>query len=210
MVELFLKGGIFMWPILILLVFGLMVAIERVYTLTKASWATKHFVPKVSKILQEEGVEKALELCEKTPGPIAEIFHAGLSKVDQGPEAVEKAIQSAGTVEMAFLDKGMIWLATVITLAPLIGFMGTVSGMIRAFNDIAAANDISPAIVASGISEALLTTIFGLVVAVPIQICYNLFTARVDGIVVEMEESSMGLLETLARVQNKKSNKEEK
>lgn len=202
MVELFLKGGIFMWPILILLVFGLMVAIERVYTLTKASWATKHFVPKVSKILQEEGVEKALELCEKTPGPIAEIFHAGLSKVDQGPEAVEKAIQSAGTVEMAFLDKGMIWLATVITLAPLIGFLGTVSGMIRAFNDIAAANDISPAIVASGISEALLTTAFGLIVAVPIQICYNLFTSRVDGIVVEMEESSMSLLESLNKVKN--------
>lgn len=202
MVELFLRGGAFMWPILALLVFGLMVALERIYTLTKASWAAKHFVPKINKVIKEEGVEKAIELCEKTPGPIAEIFHAGLSKVDQGLEAVEKAIQSAGTVEMAFLDKGMIWLATVITLAPMLGFAGTVSGMIRAFNDIAAANDISPAIVASGISEALLTTIFGLIVAVPMQVFYNLFTARVDGIVVEMEESSMSLLETLTKVNN--------
>jgi biopolymer transport protein ExbB len=207
MVELFLKGGLFMWPILGLLVFGLMVALERIYTLTKASWATKRFVPKMNKIIREEGVDKAIELCEKTPGPIAEIFHAGLSKVNQGIEAVEKAIQSAGNVEMAFLDKGMIWLATVITLAPMLGFAGTVSGMIRAFNDIAAANDISPAIVASGISEALLTTLFGLIVAVPMQICYNLFTARVDGIVVEMEESSMSLLETLTNIQDNSKEK---
>lgn len=207
MVELFLKGGLFMWPILALLVFGLMVALERIYTLTKASWATKRFVPKMNKVIREEGVDKAIELCEKTPGPIAEIFHAGLTKVNQGIDAVEKAIQSAGNVEMAFLDKGMIWLATVITLAPMLGFAGTVSGMIRAFNDIAAANDISPAIVASGISEALLTTLFGLIVAVPMQVCYNLFTARVDGIVVEMEESSMSLLETLTNIKdNSKEN----
>jgi len=112
-------------------------------------------------------------------------------------EAVEKAIQSAGTVEMAFLDKGMIWLATVITLAPLLGFMGTVSGMINAFDAIAKVNDMSPAIVAGGISEALLTTLFGLIVAAPLQLCYNLFVARVDSIVVEMEESTMNLLQTL-------------
>jgi len=121
-----------------------------------------------------------------------------------GIGAVEKAIQSAGTVEMAFLEKGMIWLATVITLAPMLGFAGTVSGMIGAFNDIAAANDISPAIVASGISEALLTTIFGLTVAVPIQIAYNLFTARVDSIIVDMEENSMNLIETLSLMNQEK------
>jgi len=204
MVDLFLQGGIFMWPILFLMVFGLMVVIERIYTLTKASWASKRFVPRMTKVLKEEGVEKAIEVCEKTPGPIAEIFHAGLSKVSMGIEAVEKAIQSAGTVEMAFLEKGMIWLATVITLAPMLGFAGTVSGMIGAFNDIAAANDISPAIVASGISEALLTTIFGLTVAVPIQIAYNLFTARVDSIIVDMEENSMNLIETLSLMNQEK------
>lgn len=194
-----------MWPILALLVFGLMVSIERIYTLSKASWATKRFVPKVEKIIKSEGIKEAVELCEKTPGPIAEIFHAGLAKVGAGMSAVEKAIQSAGTVEMAFLDKGMIWLATVITLAPMLGFAGTVSGMIGAFDAIAAANDISPAVVAGGISEALLTTLFGLIVAVPMQVAYNLFTARVDGIVVEMEESTMSLIETLTTMEDKKN-----
>ncbi len=208
MVELFLRGGIFMWPILALAIFGIMVVIERAYTLSKASRVTKRFLPKVLNTLKEEdGVRKAIELCENTPGPIAEIFHAGLSKVGYGMEAVEKAIQSAGTVEMAFLDKGMIWLATVITLAPLLGFMGTVSGMINAFDAIAKVNDMSPAIVASGISEALLTTIFGLCVAAPLQLCYNLFVARVDSIVVEMEESTMNLLETLSLMENKEKSK---
>jgi len=187
-----------MWPILVLAIFGFMVAIERTYTLTKASVVTKRFIPKVLKALKDEGgVEKAIELCENTPGPIAEIFLAGLSKVYRGMDAVEKSIQSAGTVEMSFLDKGMIWLASVITLAPLLGFMGTVSGMINAFDAIARVNDMSPAIVAGGISEALLTTIFGLCVAAPLQLAYNLFTSRVDSIVVDMEESTMNLLETL-------------
>lgn len=208
MVELFLRGGIFMWPILALAIFGIMVVIERAYTLSKASRVTKRFLPKVLNTLKEEdGVRKAIELCENTPGPIAEIFHAGLSKVGYGMEAVEKAIQSAGTVEMAFLDKGMIWLATVITLAPLLGFMGTVSGMINAFDAIAKVNDMSPAIVAGGISEALLTTLFGLIVAAPLQLCYNLFVARVDSIVVEMEESTMNLLETLSLMENKEKSK---
>ncbi|MFH1213177.1 MAG: MotA/TolQ/ExbB proton channel family protein [Candidatus Neomarinimicrobiota bacterium] len=207
MVELFLRGGPFMWPILALMVFGFMVAIERIYTLTKASITTKRFIPKVLKELKGEGgVKQALDLCEKTPGPIAEIFHAGMSKLGYGMDAVEKAIQSSGTVEMAFLDKGMIWLATVITVAPLIGFMGTVSGMIGAFDAIAAANDISPAIVASGIAEALLTTAFGLIVAAPLQVCYNLFTSRVDAIVIDMEESTMNLLETLTVLNEKKEN----
>jgi len=207
MVELFLRGGSFMWPILALMVFGFMVAIERIYTLTKASITTKRFIPKVLKVLKgEDGVKQALDLCEKTPGPIAEIFHAGMSKLGYGMDAVEKAIQSSGTVEMAFLDKGMIWLATVITVAPLIGFMGTVSGMIGAFDAIAAANDISPAIVAGGIAQALLTTAFGLIVAAPLQICYNLFTSQVDAIVIDMEESTMNLLETLTVLNEKKEN----
>lgn len=198
MVDLFNQGGPFMWPILILLVFGLMICLERVYTLTKASFATRRFIPKLNKALKEKGVKDALKVCEETPGPIAEIFHAGLSRVDQGVEVVEKSIESAGSVEMAFLEKGMIWLATVISVAPMLGFTGTVAGMVRAFQDIAAANNISPAVVASGISEALLTTLFGLIVAIIVQVFYNLFTSRVDSIVVDMEENSINLLDTLA------------
>jgi len=198
LIKLFNDGGIFMWPILILFIFGLMICLERVYTLTRASLATKNFIPKLNKALREEGVDAALEVCKSTQGPVAEIFHAGLARVSQGIDVVEKSIESAGSVEMAFLEKGMIWLATVISLAPMLGFTGTVSGMVNAFNAIAAANNISPAIVASGISEALLTTLFGLVVAMTIQIFYNLFTARVDAIIVDMEENSIKLLDTLA------------
>jgi biopolymer transport protein ExbB len=203
LIKLFNDGGIFMWPILILFIFGLMICLERVYTLTRASLATKSFIPKLNKALREEGVNSALEVCKSTPGPIAEIFHAWLSRVSQGIDVVEKSIESAGSVEMAFLEKGMIWLATVISIAPMLGFTGTVSGMVNAFNAIAAANNISPAIVASGISEALLTTLFGLIVAMTIQIFYNLFTARVDAIIVDMEENSIKLLDTLAGEQFK-------
>jgi biopolymer transport protein ExbB len=198
LIKLFNDGGIFMWPILILFIFGLMICLERVYTLTRASLATRSFIPKLNKALKEEGVDAALGVCKSTPGPIAEIFHAGLSRVSQGIDVVEKSIESAGSIEMAFLEKGMIWLATVISIAPMLGFTGTVSGMVNAFNAIAAANNISPAIVASGISEALLTTLFGLIVAMTIQIFYNLFTARVDAIIVDMEENSIKLLDTLA------------
>ena len=204
MVDLFLQGGPFMWPILALLIFGLMITLERIYTLTKASFVTKKFIPRINKALKDKGVAEALEVCKATPGPIAEVFHAGLSRADQGVEVVEKSIETAGSIEMAFLEKGMIWLSTVITVAPMLGFAGTVSGMVRAFQDIAAANDISPAVVASGISEALLTTLFGLIVGITVQIFYNLFTSRVDGIIIDMEENSVNLLDTLALSELKK------
>lgn len=203
LIQLFNDGGPFMWPILVLFIFGLMISLERVYTLSKASLTTRRFIPKLQTALKEDGVGAALKVCEETSGPISEIFHAGLSRADKGVDAVEKSIESAGSVEMAFLEKGMIWLATVITVAPMLGFAGTVSGMVGAFQDIAAANNISPAIVASGISEALLTTLFGLVVGMIIQVFYNLFTARVDSIVVEMEENSINLLDTLTSNQEK-------
>lgn len=204
LIDLFNQGGIFMWPILVLFIFGLMICLERVYTLSKAALTTKRFIPKLKQALEEDGVAAALKVCEETPGPIAEIFHAGLSRADKGIEAVEKSIEAAGSVEMAFLEKGMIWLATVITVAPMLGFTGTVSGMVSAFQDIAAANNISPAIVAGGISEALLTTLFGLIVAMIIQVFYNLFTSRVDSIVVDMEENSINLIDTLTSIQLKK------
>jgi len=197
MVKLFLDGGLFMWPILVLWVLGFMISLERVYTLTKASFVTKSFIRKLHKALDESGVDAAVELCKKTAGPIPAIFHAGLARLDRGIEAVEKAIEAAASVEMAFLERGMIWLATVITLAPMLGFTGTVSGMVRAFQDIARLNDISPSVVAGGISEALLTTLFGLIVAMSIQILYNFFSSRVDKIIIDMEENTVNLIDTL-------------
>lgn len=200
MVAVFIRGGIFMWPILILLVWGIMICIERSYTFTKSSRSTRKFIPKLMEALKENGVEEAKKICKQTSGPVAEIFAAGLEKADKGLMAVEKAIESTGTIEMAFLEKGMIWLSTVVAVAPMFGFAGTVSGMIHAFDAIAKVNDISPAIVASGIAEALLTTIFGLSVAMPMQIIYNVFISRIDAITIDMEEYSVNFLETMATI----------
>ncbi len=197
LVGLFNQGGGFMWPILFTFIIGLAFAIERFITLTKASVNSKKFVARVSQALDDGGVEAALHECEKTPGPVASIYHAALSRVDKGVDQVEKAITNAGGIEMAFLEKNLIWLATVIAIAPMLGFTGTVSGMVVAFDTIKKANDISPSIVAGGISQALLTTLFGLIVAMFIQFFNNYFLSRIDKLIVDMEESSTDLVDTL-------------
>jgi biopolymer transport protein ExbB len=158
MVKLFLDGGEFMWP--------------------RASVNTRKFLSRIMVALEEGGVKAATEECEKTPGPVASIFHAGLSRANKGVTYVEKAITTAGSLEMAFLERGMVVLGTVIVLAPMLGFTGTVWGMVGAFDSIKKANDISPAIVAGGISQALLTTLFGLIVAMIIQVFNNYFSSK--------------------------------
>ena len=201
MVQYFLDGGPFMYPILGLLIFGLGFGIERVYTLFRASVNAKKFMESIRAALHDEGREKALEICSNTRGPVAEVFHAGLSRAHRGIDAVEKGIENAGTIEMAFLEKNMVWLSTVVTLAPMLGFTGTVAGMIQAFDDIKAANDISPAVVAGGISIALLTTLFGLVVAIIIQTFQNFLITRVDKLIIDMEENSVLLLDELVEME---------
>ncbi|RMF09431.1 MAG: MotA/TolQ/ExbB proton channel family protein [Candidatus Neomarinimicrobiota bacterium] len=201
MVEYFVNGGPFMWPILFALLFGIAFSLERFYSLIMSSVNSKKFFSSIESTLENEGVDAAIELCEQTKGPVAEIFHAGLSRYHRGLDEVEKAIQNAGGIEMSFLEKNMIWLNAVITIAPLLGFTGTVSGMIRAFESIAAANDISPAVVASGISEALLTTAFGLIVAMIIQVFQNFFVSRIDHLILDMEEHSVQLLDKLYEMQ---------
>jgi len=203
MVEYFVRGGAFMWPILFFLVFGLGVVIERFWTLSRASINTRKFMEKTRSALDEGGIPKAMEVCEQTRGPIASIFHAGLMRSNRGIDQVEKAIMNAGAIEMSFLEKGLIWLATVISIAPMLGFTGTVQGMVQAFDAIAAANDISPAIVANGISVALLTTLFGLIVAITIQFFHNYFVDRIDHIIVDMEESSTEFIDALMEREDK-------
>ena len=203
MVQYFIDGGDFMWPILVLLIIGLMISLERFWTLTRASVNTRKFLKNVKDALGDGGVPKALEVCENTRGPVASIFHAGLSRTDQGVDAVEKSITSAGSIEMAFLERGLIWLATVINLAPMLGFTGTVVGMIGAFEAIKAANDISPSIVAGGISVALLTTAFGLIAAIIIQTFHNYFVSRIDELIIDMEESSNELVDALIALEKK-------
>jgi len=203
MVAWFLKGGVFMWPILLVFIFGLIFVVERFFSLMKTTIQTKSFLKKVNVTLKKQGVDAALEVCRSTPGSVAQIYLAGLSRADRGTIAVEKAIESAGSVEMSFLENNMIWLSTAVSLAPMLGFTGTVSGMVTAFESIAAANDIQPALVAVGISQALLTTLFGLVVATVIQFFQNVFTFMIDKLVVKMEESSIDLIDTIETVGKK-------
>ena len=204
LVEYFVNGGPFMWPILLSLAFGLAFAGERFYALIMSSINAQKFFDDVNSTLDSKGVKETLELCEKTNGPVAEIFHAGLSRVHRGISEVEKAIQNAGSLEVSFLEKNMIWLNAVITIAPMLGFTGTVAGMVNAFDAIAAADDISPAVVAGGISQALLTTAFGLIVAMIIQIFQNIFVSRIDKLVLEMEEQSIQLVDHLYEMETNK------
>ena len=203
MVYYFNEGGAFMWPILISLIIGLMISLERFISLTRAGVNTRKFLAKVKDELKSGGVEGALDVCSSTRGPVASIFHAGLMSADRGVDHVEKAITNAGSIEMAFLERGMIWLATVISVAPMMGFTGTVVGMIAAFDAIKAANDISPSIVAGGISQALLTTAGGLIVAMIIQVLHNYFISKIDKLIIDMEESSTELVDTLIELEKK-------
>jgi biopolymer transport protein ExbB len=201
MIEYFLAGGFFMYPILICLILGIAISIERFISLSKATVDTRNFLAEVTGALDKSGAKAAIEVCQRTKGPVASIFHAGLLRADRGAEHVEKAISNAGTIEMAFLERGLIWLSTFITLAPMLGFTGTVNGMIVAFDDIKKANDISPSIVAQGISVALLTTLFGLVVAIILQVCHNYFISKIDTLVIDMEETSVELVDHLVAKQ---------
>jgi len=197
MVDFFVQGGGFMWPILIALLFGLAVVGERAYSLLNSSSNTDQFFEDVKTLYNDSGKKQAIELCENTPGPVASIFYAGLSKMGNAKEEIEKAVQNAGGLEMAFLEKNMIWINSVITIAPMLGFTGTVVGMIKAFEDIKMANDISPAVVAGGISQALLTTAFGLIVAMIMQVAQNFFVSMIDKLILDMEEQSIKIVEYL-------------
>jgi len=200
----FVAGGGFMWPILACLVLGLGFSFERFWTLSRASMNTKKFILQVKEALNTGGVEEAMKVCENTRGSIASVFHAGLLRADEGIEAAEKAIMAYGAIEMGFLERGLIWISTFITVAPMLGFTGTVQGMIEAFDSIAEAAQISPGVVATGIAVALLTTLFGLVVAIILQLFYNYFVNRIDRLVGDMEESSIELIDALYELNKKK------
>ena len=197
MVELFLDGGPFMYPILLLLLGGLALVVERFRSLAQSQADSEGFMESVSKAIKAGGAKKALTVCDGHDGPVSNICRAGLEKANKGADQVEKAIENAGSLEMAFLEKNMGWLTAIVAIAPMMGFTGTVWGMIGAFEAIEAANDISPAVVAGGISQALLTTAFGLVVAMIIQVCQNYFSSQIDSMVLDMKEKSIELTDLL-------------
>ena len=200
MVHYFLEGGAFMWPILLTLIFGLGFVIERAYSLMMSAVDSDVFFDTISESIKENGPESAVQVCSETEGPVAAIFHAGLTNMNRGLEEVEKAIQNAGAIEMAFLEKNMIWLNAVITIAPMLGFTGTVVGMIKAFREIAQHSFVGSKQtgLASGVSEALLTTAGGLCIGIPALIFYSLFRGKVQGLVAELEAASTHIMALLA------------
>jgi biopolymer transport protein ExbB len=198
--EKFIEGGAgFMGVILLTLIIGLGLSIERIIYLNFSSVNTTKLLNKVEQALQSGGVDAAKELCRKTRGPVAGIYFQALDRYNEGMEIVEKSVVSYGSVLMGRLEMNLSWISLFIAIAPMLGFMGTVIGMINAFDAIAQAGDISPTIVASGIQQALLTTVFGLIVAVILQIFFNYIVAKVDGIVNSMEEATISFMDILIK-----------
>ncbi len=202
--DLFISGGPFMYPLLLALLIGIAVSVERFISYRKVKINVGSFLEKMGGFIRKGDVKGAEELCERTRGPVASIMHSGLLRHDKGLEAVEKAVESSGGIEMAYLEKGIVVLASVSSIAPMLGFLGTVSGMIRAFGEIAAAKNVEASLVAGGIQEALITTATGLVIAIPIQMSHNYFISRIGKFVVDMEEASIFLVDTLAEMEHLK------
>ncbi len=200
--EKFIEGGPgFMSFILLCLVAGLAICFERVIYLNLSTTNTRKLLNRMESTLATKGIEGAKEVCKTTRGPVASIFYQGLDKMDEGMDIVEKSIVSYGSVLAGRLEKGLSWISLFIAIAPMLGFLGTVIGMVQAFDNIEAAGDISPTIVAGGIKVALLTTVFGLIVAIILQIFYNYFLAKIDGLVDDMEDSSITFVDILTKHQ---------
>ena len=201
----FIEGGPgFMTLVILCLIFGLAIAIERILYLTLSKTNTKKLLADIESALDEKGVEGALEVCRNTRGPVASIFYQGLSKMDQGIDVVEKNIISYGSVQQSQMEKGLSWVGLFIAIAPSLGFLGTVVGMVQAFDAIQAAGDISPNVVAGGMKVALITTIGGLIVAVILQLFYNYILSQIDTLTIEMEDASISLVDLLVKYENKK------
>ncbi|MEG0789513.1 MAG: MotA/TolQ/ExbB proton channel family protein [Alistipes sp.] len=204
MMQKFLEGGwAWMLPILVFLVIGLAVAIERILYLSLATINSKKLIANVEEALKTGGIPAAKEICRNTRGPIASIYYQGLDRYTQGLDAVEKAVVSYGSVQTGQMESGLTWIGLFISLSPMLGFMGTVVGMIQAFDSIQAAGDISPTLVAGGIKVALLTTLMGLIAAVILQLFYNYIVSKIDSLVNDMEDSSITLMDILTAYNKK-------
>ena len=198
--QKFIEGGVpWMAPILLCLVLGLAIVIERVIYLNLATINTKKLLEKVENALNNGGVEAAKEVCRNTRGPVASIFYQGLDRAGEGLDVVEKSVASYGSVQAGRLENGLTWISLFIALSPMLGFLGTVVGMIQAFDAIEAAGDIAPSLVAGGMKVALLTTVGGLIAAMILQLFYNYLLAKIDGLVISMEDASISLVDILTK-----------
>ena len=201
----FIEGGAgFMSLVLICLILGLALAIERILYLSFSKTNTTKLLNDVEAALKDGGVEKAKEVCRNTRGPVASIFYQGLLRMDQGVDVVEKTIVSYGSVQMSLMENGLSWISLFIAIAPSLGFLGTVIGMIQAFDAIQAAGDISPNVVAGGMKVALITTVGGLIVAMILQVFYNYILAKIDSLTIDMEDSSIRFVDMLTKYNENK------
>lgn len=200
----FIEGGAgFMSSVIICLILGLAISIERILYLSFSKTNTKKLLSQIEKALNEGGVEAAKEVCRNTRGPVASIFYQGFLRMDQGIDVVEKTIVSYGSVQMSQMENGLSWIALFIAIAPSLGFLGTVIGMIAAFDAIVVAGDISPNVVAGGMKVALITTVGGLIVAIILQLFYNYILSRIDSLSIDMEDASISLIDILVKSQQK-------
>jgi biopolymer transport protein ExbB len=198
--QKYIEGDpLWMTPVLICMIIGIALSIERIIYLNLSTINTEKFLNDVEKALQNGGVDKAKELCRNTRGPIASIFYQGLDRSEEGIDMVEKSVVSYGGVQMGLMEKGLSWLQLFIALSPMLGFLGTVIGMIQAFDKIVKDGQVSPTTVADGIKVALLTTVFGLISAMFLQVFYNYITAKIDDLVNEMENASISLIDILLK-----------
>jgi biopolymer transport protein ExbB len=198
--QKFIEGDPFWMTLpLICLIIGLALSIERIVYLNLSTINTKRFLDEVETALKNGGTEAAKDVCRNTRGPIASIYYQGLDRADEGIDMVEKSVVSYGGVQMGLLEKGLSWLSLFIALAPMLGFLGTVIGMIFAFDKIVEEGQVSPTTVADGIKVSLLTTVFGLIAAIILQIFYNYIVSKVDGIVNEMEDASISLIDMMLK-----------
>lgn len=196
----YIEGGVgWMTPILLCLILGLALVIERIIYLNLATTNADKLLKKIEDRIVAGDIEGAKDVCRNTRGPVASIFYQGLSRIDNGLEDVEKSLTSYGGVQMARLESNMVWISLFIAIAPSFGFLGTVVGMVQAFDDIEKAGDISPTVVAGGMKVALLTTVFGLITALALQICYNYLLSKIEGLVSTMEDSSITFMDILVK-----------
>jgi biopolymer transport protein ExbB len=202
LVQIFRDGGMIMWPLLAFSIIGTVFIIERFLALRRAKINVNEFLAKTRKaLIVNRSVKSAIKVCEDYRGRVASILKAGLLKYGQPREDVEKTIENAALWEMGRLEQNLVWLASIANVAPLLGFFGTVAGMIKSFDALAEAGLSNPGLVAAGISEALITTAAGLAVAIPAQLAYNYFMSRINKFVRDIETSSNMLLETFGEME---------
>lgn len=202
--QLFIEGGpLFMSSVLITFILGLALVIERIIYLNLATTNNKKLLSRIEAALEQGGVEAAKDVCRNTRGPVASIFYQGIDRYEEGIDIVEKSVVSYGGVQMGLLEKGLSWISLMISIAPMLGFLGTVIGMIDAFTSIQAMGDIRPDVVAGGIKVALITTVGGLIVAIILQVFYNYLVSKIDSLVNSMEDASISLIDILVKYQHK-------